>query len=97
MKPATRNRMLNEWEEVLKPGFTNSDDEEISSCPIGPMPDDANLRVSGGELIINREEMVGIFDPVISKVITLVREQIDMVKAADHRVLRISVRSIVAI
>lgn len=92
MKPATRNRMVNEWELVLKREFSNSAEDKLFSCPIGPIPDDSTMRIVDGELWINREEMLAIFDPVISKIITLVQEQIDMVAANDGRVLPISVR-----
>lgn len=92
MKPAIRNRMVNEWELVLKREFSNSEEENLFSCPIGPIPNDKKMRIVDGELRINREEMLAIFDPVISKIITLVQEQIDLVAANDERVLHISVK-----
>ncbi|KAL0639028.1 hypothetical protein Q9L58_001910 [Maublancomyces gigas] len=94
MKPATRNRMVSEWELVLKRDFSNSEEDDLSSCPIGPIPDNSELRILDGELLINREEMLAIFDPVIGQIITLVQEQIDMVAAKDDPELQISVRHI---
>lgn len=94
MKAATRNRMVSEWELVLKRDFSNSEEDDLSSCPIGPIPDNSELRIADGELLINREEMLAIFDPVIGQIITLVQEQIDMVAAKDDPGLQISVRQI---
>lgn len=84
--------MVNEWELVLKPDFSNSEEDQLFSCPIGLIPDDSEMRIRDGELLINREEMLAIFDPVINQIITLVQEQIDMVAANTDRELHISVR-----
>lgn len=91
MKTATRNRMLNEWEQVLKREFSNSEEDDIFSCPIGGIPDDPEIGIEDGAFIITREEMLAIFDPVINQIIPLVQEQIDMVETQNGGKLCISV------
>lgn len=68
--------MTNYFEEFLKRSFTNSDDDDIFSCPIPGVPDDAFAGVEDGCFVLEREEMKAIFDPVINEIIQLVREQI---------------------
>lgn len=92
MKSATKNRMMKEWEEVLKREFSNSEEDDIFSCPIGGIPDDVEMGIEDGAFIITREEMLAIFDPIIDKIIPLVQEQIDMVQVQNQRGMRISVR-----
>lgn len=89
--------MVSEWELVLKRDFSNSEEDHLSSCPIGPIPDNSELRILDGELLINREEMLAIFDPIIGQIVTLVQEQIDMVAAKNDQGLHISVRYIMII
>lgn len=89
--------MLKEWEEVLKREFSNSEEGSIFSCPIGGVPlYDTKIGISDGDLIVTREEMLGIFDPVINQIIPLVQEQIDMVECQGGGSLRISVRYTIA-
>lgn len=68
--------MTNYFEEFLKRSFTNSDDDDIFSCPIPGVLDDAFAGVEDGCFVLEREEMKAIFDPVINEIIQLVREQI---------------------
>lgn len=89
--------MVKEWEEVLKREFSNSEEDDIFSCPIGGIPDDIEMGIEDGAFIITREEMLGIFDPIIDKIIPLVQEQIDMVEVQNERDLHISVCYIIAL
>lgn len=83
--------MLNEWESVMKPGFSHSIENQSFSCPVGSLPDDYDMGIFNGEIILDRQDMLAILDPVISKVVELVQEQINMVAAMNDRKLRISV------
>lgn len=89
--------MMKEWEEVLKREFSNSEEDDIFSCPIGGIPDDIEMGIEDGAFIITREEMLGIFDPIIDQIIPLVQEQIDMVEVQNERDLHISVCYIIAL
>lgn len=68
--------MMKHFEEFLKRSFSNSEDDDIFSCPIPGVPDDPIARVEDGCFVLTREEMKNIFDPVINRIIQLVREQI---------------------
>lgn len=83
--------MLKEFEEVLKRSFSNSEHDDIFTCPIGGIPDDSAAGIEDGGLIMTREDMKSIFDPVINQIVPLVLEQIEMVEAQRHKNFRISV------
>lgn len=91
LKPAARNRMLREFEEVLKRSFSNDEDEDIFTCSIGGLADDPVAGIEDGGLILTREDMQSIFDPVINQILPLVQEQIDMILAQNEKNLNISV------
>jgi len=69
--------------------FQDSDDEELMGCDLGnAVLDDAVKHVEGGFLIITRQEMRDVFNPVIQEILRLVREQIGTVGlgSQDNRV-----------
>lgn len=70
--------MMRNFEEFLKRSFTNSEDDDIFSCPIPGVLDDTVAGVEDGCFVLTREEMKNIFDPVINEIMKLVREQIKM-------------------
>ncbi|RPA90381.1 actin-like ATPase domain-containing protein [Choiromyces venosus 120613-1] len=76
MRPEGRIHMMKEFNDTLKPGFTDSEDEDIFTCPIPGVADDANAGIEDGLFVIDREEMRKIFDPVVQKVIQLVQQQV---------------------
>lgn len=82
--------MMKVFEQELKRSFSNSEDD-IFTCPIGGVPDDDIAGIEDGGLIVTREEMKGIFDPVIGRIVTLVQKQIDAVEAQASRGLKLSV------
>jgi hypothetical protein len=67
---------MKKFEEELKRGFTDSEDDDELYCPVGGIPDDPIAGIDGGDLVISREEMKAIFDPVIDKIIPLVKSQV---------------------
>lgn len=83
--------MMKAFEEDLKPSFSNSEDDDFFTCPIGGVQDDPVAGVEDGGFIITRKDMKGIFDPVINQIVLLVQEQINNVEAQAHRGLRLSV------
>lgn len=79
------------FEEDLKRVFSNSEDDDIFTVPIGGVRDDPVAGIEYGGFIVTREEMKAIFDPVIDQIILLVQGQIKAVGYQAHRGLRLSV------
>lgn len=91
MTEGSRNIMTNYFEEFLKRSFTNSEDDDIFSCPIPGVLDDALAGIEDGCFVLEREEMKGIFDPVINEILQLVRKQIKTAEGQDAQKSPISV------
>ncbi|KAF8421674.1 hypothetical protein EV426DRAFT_565316 [Tirmania nivea] len=73
-------KMMKDFDERLKRIFRDPDDQELMDCDLGnAVRDDAVKRVEDGFLEITREEMRGVFNPVIQEILQLVREQINTV------------------
>lgn len=83
--------MLRDFEQSLKRSFTNSDEDDLPPCSAGGLPDDPEMGIEDGELILEREDMLSIFDPIIEQILPLVQERIDMVEAQDMKKSCISV------
>ncbi|KAI5837493.1 hypothetical protein DFP73DRAFT_568263 [Morchella snyderi] len=81
MKTRSLNRMLREFEQSLKRNFTNSEDDDEFICTAGGLPDNPEVGIERGEFTFTREDMLGIFDPIIDRIIPLVQNQIDVVEA----------------
>jgi len=64
----------------LKRNFTDSDDEDIFTCPIPGVADDSDAGIEDGMFVIDREEMREIFDPVVQEIVELVQKQVDEVE-----------------
>lgn len=79
MDSLPRNKILKEFEEVLKRGFINSEDDDISICPSYGLPNDPAAGIEHGGFVLTRDDMKGIFDPVIDQIIPLVQDQINTV------------------
>ncbi|KAI5843800.1 hypothetical protein DFP73DRAFT_550321 [Morchella snyderi] len=85
-----QNEIMKKFEEELKRDFTDSDDDDVIYCPVGGIPDDPIAGIDGGDLVITREEMKAIFDPVIDKIIPLVKNQVSNVEAKSSQGLRLT-------
>lgn len=83
--------MLDQFEDTLKRDFMDTESESEFSCPVGGIPDDPISGVSDGCLILTREDMRNIFDPVINQIIPLVQDQIDSVEGQNQPGSRVSV------
>lgn len=83
--------MLDQFEDTLKRDFIDNEDENEFSCPVGGIPDDPVAGVLDGSLILTREDMKNIFDPIINQIIPLVQDQIDNVEGQNQIGTRVSV------
>jgi len=77
--------MMKEFNDSLKRNFTDSKDEDIFTCPIPGVADDITAGIEDGMLVILREDMRKIFDPVVQKVIHLVQQQVKEVEKLKVR------------
>ena len=86
-------RMMKDLDDRLKRNFQDSDDQELMDCDLGnAVWYNAEKRVEAGFLKITREEMRGVFNPLIQEIIQLVQEQIDTVGSRSQD--RVSVSSL---
>ncbi|KAJ5207500.1 Heat shock protein 70 family [Penicillium cf. griseofulvum] len=79
------------WQDYIKPGYTGPlDDDDDDMCEPGywiPVPGVSgisNIELSEGHLYLDRDQVKGIFDPIIKQVENLVAEQRMSVKATGH-------------
>lgn len=93
MKSKTRQMGLKYWDEYVKRNFrytsaTEEDEgeEEEISVPFPGLPDDEAKRVEGGFLMLRREEVRAIFEPVVGEVVKLCKEQVEGIKKKGGRV-----------
>lgn len=91
MKTRPRTRMLKDFEQSLKRKFTNLEEDDVYSCHVGGLPDNPAMGIEDGMLILTREDMLSIFDPVIDQIIPLVQEHINMVEVQNEEESPISV------
>lgn len=83
--------MMNYFEEFLKRSFTNSEDDDIFSCPIPGVLDDVVAGIEDGCFVLERGEMKDIFDPIIDEILQLVQEQITTAEGQGAKKSPISV------
>lgn len=83
--------MLEHFENSLKRDFVNDEQADSYSCPVGGLPDDNDAGIIDGCLIVSREDMKDIFDPVINLIIPLVQDQIDTIEQQNEPALQVSV------
>lgn len=83
--------MLDQFEDTLKRDFVDTEAEDEFSCPVGGIPDDPISGVLDGSLVLTREDMRNIFDPIINQIIPLVQDQIDNVEGQNQPELGVSV------
>lgn len=76
--------MFKYFEEFLKRTFSDDEDEDVFSCPIPGIVDNPAAGVESGFLVLTREDMRDIFEPVIAEIVCLVQGQIDAVKAQQR-------------
>ena len=88
LKPKTRNMALKYWDEYVKRNFKDEEpeEEEEISVPLPGVADDEEKRIEGGFLMMRREEVKAIFEPVVSQVIKLVDEQVEGIRRNGGKV-----------
>ena len=88
MKPKTRNMALKYWDEYVKRNFKDEEpeEEEDISVPLPGVADDEERRIEGGFLMMRREEVKTIFEPVVNQVIKLVDEQVEGIRRNGGKV-----------
>lgn len=93
LKPKTRAMGLKYWDEYVKRNFKYSgnpeedeDEEEEISVPFPGLPDDDEKRIEGGFLMLRREEVRGIFEPVVKEVVKLCEEQAGTIRKKGGKV-----------
>ena len=72
--------MVKEFNDSLKRNFSDSEDEDLFTCPIPGIADDIEAGIEDGLFVISREEMREIFDPVVEEVVQLVQQQVKEVE-----------------
>jgi len=77
--------MMKEFNDSLKRNFTDSEEEELFTCPIPGVADDSTAGIEDGMFVIDREEMKEIFDPVVQKIVHLVQQQVKEVEKLEVR------------
>lgn len=78
--------MNKHFEEYLKRIFSDDECQDKFFCTVPGITDSPAAGVKDGFLTITRAEMRALFDPVISRVVALVQEQISRVEALGRRV-----------
>lgn len=81
-----RMHMNKYFEENLKRNFSDNDIHDTFFCTVPGAADSPVSGVKDGFLTITRDEMKALFDPVISKVVHLVQQQIRSVEALHRKV-----------
>ncbi|KAJ5365517.1 hypothetical protein N7517_008403 [Penicillium concentricum] len=77
------------WQDYIKPGYTGPlDDDDMCEpgywIPVPGVSGILNVELSEGHLYLDRDQVKGIFDPIIEQIENLVVEQRTSVKAAGH-------------
>lgn len=94
MKQKTRQMGLKYWDEYVKRNFRfmtaaeeeEEEEEEEISVPFPGLPDDEAKRVEGGFLMLRREEVKAIFEPVVGEVVRLCKEQVEGIRKKGGKV-----------
>ncbi|KAG0644000.1 hypothetical protein HOY80DRAFT_1031541 [Tuber brumale] len=88
LKPKTRNMALKYWDEYVKRNFKDEEpeEEEEISVPLPGVADDEEKRIEGGFLVMRREEVKTIFEPVVGQVMKLVDEQVEGIRRKGGKV-----------
>lgn len=86
MKEKTKIAALKSWEEYVKRVFVDGEDQDVFPIQFPGLPDDEARGIDCGFMTVTREEVQGIFEPVIEEVVRLVDGQITAVQSKGKRV-----------
>ena len=84
-KPKTWMMGLRYFEEFVKRNFNEEEHAEVN-VPFPGLPDDEEAGVDSGFLVMTKEEVKEIFEPVISQVVELVEGQVDAIREKNGHV-----------
>ncbi|KAI5842032.1 hypothetical protein BZA05DRAFT_464152 [Tricharina praecox] len=85
LRPEVRNRIVRNFEEV-KCAFEDRPEKErfFVQIPTLDTVDEPGVRIRDGEFEITRQELRGLFDPVVNKIIQLVASQVELSCAGNR-------------
>ena len=80
-------KMLDEFDGKLKRQF---DGQQGMDCPVPGLRDNQAERIEDGYMEITREEMEGVFDPVIDGILRIIQDQLDTVNRGGYKPISVS-------
>lgn len=86
MSPRARDAMEKCWQEQVKFKFTTSRKSRQFEVVVPGLADNAAKDIEEGFHTMKRDSVKGIFDPIIARIIKLVRDQVNAVEQTDHTV-----------
>lgn len=86
MKDKTKLAAMKTWEEYVKRVFIDGEDQDVFPIQFPGLPDNEAMGIDCGFMSVTREEVQGIFEPIIQEVIKLVDGQIAAVMAKGKTV-----------
>lgn len=75
---------MKRWESEVKREFSGDIRDSYTFRVLG-IPDDPSRSIRNGVLEMTLEEVKGIFDPIVNKIVGLVEDQIDAAKIKSNR------------
>ena len=79
-KPKTWNMGLKYFEEFVKRNFNDEDTDQEVNVPFPGLPDDEDVGLDSGFLVLSNEQVKAIVDPVVREVIQLVEGQVETIR-----------------
>jgi hypothetical protein len=83
-KPKTWMMGLRYFEEFVKRNFSDEEDGGEVNVPLPGLPDDEEAGLDSGFLVMSKEEVKAIFEPVVRQVIELVEGQVRDIRARGN-------------
>lgn len=79
-KPKTWQIGLKYFEEVVKRSFSEEDPQDFY-VPFPGLPDDEDVGLDCGFLVLSPDQVKAIFDPIVDQVISLLQGQVDSIRS----------------
>jgi hypothetical protein len=78
--------MMRTWEEKVKMRFGNTTSDESYEVNVPSIPDNESKRVEDGFHAMEYEDVKQIFDPIVDRIVKLVKQQVRGVGKKGERV-----------
>lgn len=78
--------MMRDFDSRLKRKFNGSDQDNLTEVLACGLPNNDAQGVADGYMLVSREDMQEIFEPVVKEILRLIQEQIDKVRVAGKLV-----------